>query len=163
MFEKFGEFDSVEELNKAAEKLKQEKKDEELVELAKENGLDEEDALDYFEDLAEEFASAPMAAMGRILIEEQNWSKKDIMERMALKVIVMILRGMIAFNEELAAAVVKKGKRMDEIYNKMRDEASKHKTGNIGVSCGTDEELREIIRAYYLDTGIEERLKALYQ
>lgn len=163
MFEKFGEFNSVEELNKAAERLKEEQKPEELVELAKENGLDEEDALDYFEDLAEEFTTGPLAAIGRIRIEEESWSKKDIMERMALKVIVMILRGMLAYDEELAAAVIIKGKRIDEIYKKMKDEAERHKSGNVGVSCGTDEELREIIRAYYLNTGIEERLKALYQ
>ena len=39
-----------------------------------------------------------------------------------------------------------------EIYNAMGAEAKKHASGQReAVSCGTDEELRKIIRAYYLD------------
>lgn len=48
MFDKFGEFDSAEELNKAAEGLKEEGDKESLIELAKENGIDPEDAEDYW-------------------------------------------------------------------------------------------------------------------
>lgn len=48
MFDKFGEFDSAEELNKAAEGLKEEGDKESLIELAKENGIDPEDTEDYW-------------------------------------------------------------------------------------------------------------------
>ena len=44
MFEKFGEFDSYEEINRAAEAQKAEGDTEAILALAKENGLDEEDA-----------------------------------------------------------------------------------------------------------------------
>ena len=46
MFDKFGEFDSVEELNKAAAGLKTEGDEESLIALAEENGLTREDAED---------------------------------------------------------------------------------------------------------------------
>ena len=47
MFEKFGELNSVEELNKAAAGLKEEGDVASLIVLAEENGLDKEDAEDY--------------------------------------------------------------------------------------------------------------------
>lgn len=50
MFDKFGEFDSAEELNAKAEELKAAGEEKRLVELALENGLDKEDAEDYMDD-----------------------------------------------------------------------------------------------------------------
>lgn len=47
MFERFGEFDSAEELNLTAEGLKTEGDMESLLILAEENGIDKEDAEDY--------------------------------------------------------------------------------------------------------------------
>ena len=47
LFERFGEFDSVEELNMTAEGLKEEGDLESLKVLAEENGLDAADAEDY--------------------------------------------------------------------------------------------------------------------
>ena len=44
MFDKFGEFDSVEELNRAAAGQKEQGDLEALISLAIENGLDKEDA-----------------------------------------------------------------------------------------------------------------------
>lgn len=67
MFEKFGEFDSVEELNRAAAAQKAEGDEEALVALAEENGIDKEDAEDYMDDCADELATPLMAAMGKLL------------------------------------------------------------------------------------------------
>ena len=47
MFEKFGEFDSAEELNMCAEGLRNEGDEESLIALAEENGIDGEDAEDF--------------------------------------------------------------------------------------------------------------------
>lgn len=58
MFDKFGEFDSAEELNKAAEGLKEEGDKESLIELAKENGIDPEDGMPADEDPGETNAEA---------------------------------------------------------------------------------------------------------
>ena len=49
MFDKFGEFDSVEELNRAAAAQREEGDEEALFLLAKENGIDKEDAEDYMD------------------------------------------------------------------------------------------------------------------
>ena len=49
MFEKFGEFDSAEELNRAAAAQFKEGDTEAILTIAKENGIDEEDARDYIE------------------------------------------------------------------------------------------------------------------
>ena len=49
MFDKFGEFDSSEEINKAAAGLLREGDRESIVILAKENGIDKADAEDYID------------------------------------------------------------------------------------------------------------------
>ena len=65
LFERFGEFDSVEELNMTAEGLKEEGDLESLKVLAVENGLSEYDAEDYAAGDVEELASKQMAAVGK--------------------------------------------------------------------------------------------------
>ena len=79
MFEKFGEFNSVEELNKTAEGLKAEGDADSLIELAVENGLDKEDAEDYMDGIVEELANKLMAAFGKIKVEEADLKPYGIM------------------------------------------------------------------------------------
>lgn len=69
MWDKFGEFESAEELNKAAEGLKAEGDTECLKDLAKENGIDIEDAVDYINGLINELATVQTAALGKLDIE----------------------------------------------------------------------------------------------
>ena len=69
MFDKFGEFNSVEELNEAAAGFKREGDLESLKELAIENGLDEDDAQDYIDGLSDELATLPVAAFGKLDME----------------------------------------------------------------------------------------------
>lgn len=150
MFDKFGEFDSVEELNKAAAGLKEEGDIENLYELAAENGIDREDAGDYFDGYTPELASSVMAALGRIDVQEAENAKEDIMIAVTLKVLAMTLKTMVQ-EETIAEAVMKKGKRIKEIYEVMKMDASKNQSGGMAVVCGTDEDLRRIIRAYFLE------------
>lgn len=72
MFEKFGEFDSVEELNRAAAAQKAEGDEEALLALAEENGIDKEDAEDYMDDCTDELATPLMAAVGKIKVESEH-------------------------------------------------------------------------------------------
>lgn len=72
MFDKFGEFDSAEELNRAAAAQKEEGDYEAIYAIAKENGIDREDAQDYIDDLVPELASPEMAAYGKLDIEEAD-------------------------------------------------------------------------------------------
>ena len=80
MYELFGEFDSVEELNEAAEGQKEQGDKKALFELAKENGIDQEDAEDYFDGSADKLATALMAALGKLEMEAQILKPKEIME-----------------------------------------------------------------------------------
>lgn len=164
MFEKFGEFDSVEELNMAAAGFKQEGDLDSLYALAEENGIDREDAEDYADGITEEFATLSMAAAGRIDTEDKAVQAKDIMVKMGMAVIFLLLRGM-CMEETICAAVMRKGKRAEKILDAMRTEAKKHAQGNIGISCGTDRQLKEIIRSYYLEPEetFRKKIEALYQ
>lgn len=151
MFDKFGEFNSYEELNMAAEGLKNEGDKKSLYILAKENGIDKEDVDDYIEGMIPELATVYSAAFGRleILYEEEIEKKKSVFDQMPLKIIYDMTKSMCN-GEEFAHAVMKKGKRIEKIYKLMKKKAGEHKKGNAGVSCGTDRQLRDIIRAYFV-------------
>lgn len=71
MFEKFGEFNDYTELNAAAKGFKDEGDEESLIELAKENGIDEEDAQDYLDDMVPELCNELMAAEGKLKVESE--------------------------------------------------------------------------------------------
>lgn len=106
MFEKFGEFDSAEELNKAAAGLKEEGDRENLYVLAEENGIEAEDTEDYIAGYTEELATPLTASLGRIAIQEAGSANEDIMTAVTLKVIAMTLKSMVQ-EEAVAAAVMK--------------------------------------------------------
>ena len=80
MFDKFGEFDSAEELNRAAAAQKEEGDYEAIYAIAKENGIDREDAQDYIDDLVPELASPEMAAYGKLDVEEADLKPYEIMK-----------------------------------------------------------------------------------
>lgn len=76
MFDKFGEFDSAEEINKAAAGLDKV----ELKKLAEENGLDEDDVTDYCDGLIEELATPMTAALGKLKVEKTELALKGVLE-----------------------------------------------------------------------------------
>ena len=105
MFDKFGEFDSAEELNQAAAGLKEEGDLESLKVLAIENGLDREDAEDYADDIAEELATPLMAALGKLKVEAGELKPKEIMSDW-----LEYIKVRCSEDEHMAAAVRRKGK-----------------------------------------------------
>ena len=165
MFKKYGEVGSVAELNAKAEELRAAGDAKGVKAFAVENGLDEMDAEDYLEGETDQLATPAMAAVGRLKVEEESYKEKGkgaVMEYMAIQTIRRITLGNL--DVELENAIMKKGKRMEHILGAMRKEAEKHKSGNMGVSCGTDLELLGIIRAYYLESEskLKTKIKALY-
>lgn len=78
MFDKFGEFDSFEELNRAAEGQKAQGDIDALKELAAENGIDPEDVEDYLDGAIESFCTAKTAALGKLAIEEADMIASEI-------------------------------------------------------------------------------------
>lgn len=161
MYEKFGEFNSVEELNKAADGFKAEGDTVSILELALENGIEEEDAQDFISGESEQFATLAMAAMGKLDVEEKE---KNSVSKMALRVVISMIHTIIV-EQEMQIAVMKKGKRAKDIVSALEAGAKKHKNGNIGVSCGTDKQLKDIIRAYYLGTkeDMNKKIEDLYK
>lgn len=79
MFDKFGEFDSYEEINRAAVAQLQEGDHEAIKILAKENGIDVEDAQDYIDGYAEQLCNAKMAAVGKLKLEAEDLQLKGIL------------------------------------------------------------------------------------
>lgn len=80
MFEKFGEFDSCEELNRAAAAQLAEGDTDAIYTIAEENGIDREDAEDYIDGLVPELVTPLMAAYGKLAVEKKELKLEGIME-----------------------------------------------------------------------------------
>lgn len=158
MFDKFGEFDSYQELNMAAEGLLKEGDTKSLKILGEENGIDKYDVEDYIDGVVAEFSTQMTAAVGRVDIQLKG------NEDRAIEIIGSFTKGMLT-DEDIQKAVMKKGKRLSKILDEMKSEAQKHKNGNSGVCCGTDQQLRNIIRSYLLDREpqFKKKISDLYE
>lgn len=108
MFEKFGEFDSPEELNRVAAAQKQQGDEEALILLAEENGIDREDAEDYYDGALKELATPAMAAIGKLAVESRDLKLGGVLLDW-----VEELRSLCIENEAFARAVRRKGKGLD--------------------------------------------------
>ena len=105
MFEKFGEFDSSEELNKAAEGLLKEGDIESLKILAAENGIDKDDVEDYEIGLIDSLTTPLTAAYGKLDIETAQPNITEIMEDWMQYIRLQCLN-----DSKMASEVRKKGK-----------------------------------------------------
>lgn len=139
LFERFGEMD-LEELNKAAEGLKKEGDLDSLRALALENGLDPEDVADYVAGDVKQLATLRQAALGRIKVQEEQTE----IPRAAAGIIYGMARAMTT-DPEACRAFMKKGSRIDKVWSELEKKARDGKQGSVGVACGTDRDLKEII------------------
>ena len=105
MFEKFGEFDSAKEINRAAEAQKREGDTEAVLVIAEENGIDREDVEDFLDGIVPELASPLMAAMGKLQVEEADLKPEGIMKDW-----LSYIRIQCTEDEGMAKAVRRKGK-----------------------------------------------------
>lgn len=105
MFEKFGEFDSCEEINRAATAQRQQGDEEALILLAQENGIDREEAEDYYDGTIDTLTTPVTAAIGKLSAES-----KDLKLDGVLLDWVDELRTMCLENEIFARAVRRKGR-----------------------------------------------------
>ena len=78
MFDTFGEFDSAAEINEAAANQLKEGDTEAVRQIAKENGLDPEDAEDFITGTVEELCTPLMAAYGKIKVESAEIKTEEI-------------------------------------------------------------------------------------
>lgn len=146
MFDKYGEFDSAEELNLAAEGFAGEGDTEALFGLARENGIEEEEAQDYLDGYKDELASEYEAAMGRLKVQKNE----------APEVLISIALGMCGENESFCRGVMKKGKRVKSAFVALKDAARKEarkriSRGETVVSvCETDRDKEKLLASYFL-------------
>lgn len=150
MFEKFGEFDDYTGINKAAAGLKEEGDTDGLTALARENGFTEAEVSDYVEGETLTLCTATSAAIARLALELENTKEnKDMMRVIYDMAKSMVMDELGEDKQPFSEAVTKKGRRMDKILEKMREEARKKQKGGAGCVCGTDRDLQRRIRSYY--------------
>lgn len=162
MYEKFGEFDSAEEMNRAAAAQFAEGDEDAIRELGKENGLEPEDVEAYIEADEDELVNPVMAAVGKIKVEsEQPFAKTNVMEDWKMQILNMAVK-----DEALAKAVRRKEKSLEGCYIHILKWSFKNMKDidrDILKECGIAQRVsdgnpsmkqaRQLIRAYYLGEG----------
>ena len=107
MFDKYGEFDSAEEINEAAKAQLEEGDLKAVMEIALENGIDKEDAEDFIDGVVPELVTPLMAALGKLEVEAKEVKLYEIMEDWFAYIKITCQE-----NEIMAKAVRKKGKNL---------------------------------------------------
>lgn len=105
MFDKYGEFDSAEEINEAVKAQLEEGDLNAVIEIALENGIDKEEAEDFIDGVVAELVTPLMAALGKITVEEQELRPYEIMEDW-----VNYIKMQCQDNPKMCLAVRRKGK-----------------------------------------------------
>lgn len=158
MFEKFGEFDSYKEINRAAAAQLEEGDTEAIIAIAEENGIDKEDAEDYIDGIVDELCNTLMAAMGKLKVET-----KELELFGELEFYKTMVEQECNEDSEFALAVRKKGKSLVNCMGRLLKAASNNrkkvpeqiaKAAGIptGIYTGSlnKTEAVEIIRNYYM-------------
>ncbi|MCM1236039.1 MAG: hypothetical protein NC489_38620, partial [Ruminococcus flavefaciens] len=140
LFPLFGEFNSVKELNEAAKGQLADGDIEAVKKLARENGLEEYDIEDYINGDTDELAVPLSAAMGRLRVEAGEIRKLPKEACVPCLCILEMAQSMCT-DEAFSHAVMKKGKRIQKVNKLMYDNR---------CLCGTDRDLKNILKAYYL-------------
>ena len=167
MFGKFGEFDSAEELNRAAEAQYKEGDEQAIYDIAEENGIDKEDAEDFMDGIISTLVTVRTAAIGKIKVEARDLELKGIVSDWKDLLIEECME-----NQELCIAVRRKDKALkhciarfirfafenkvqvsDKIVNVTKvthngKEEAMRKPLYLGVPSKAD--TKKIIREYYL-------------
>lgn len=113
MFDKFGKM-SYDELIRTAKAEKEEGDEEALIALAQENGLDQEDAEDYMDDLTEVLCTPREAAVARVEMEAKELEVSGIWEEWKDFVLEMCMQ-----EEDLACAVCRKNRSLLGLFGKL--------------------------------------------
>lgn len=159
LFTKFGEFDSYEELNKAAEGQREEGDKKALGELAKENGICQEDVEDYITGATADLCTPLTAAIGKIEVESKELSPSGIMTDW-----IEYITQLCTENPEVSIAVRRKSKSLKGCIGKLLKwghdnmkgiDADIKKaagfSGNVKLGMPGVLEARKIIKKYYLE------------
>lgn len=158
MFDIFGEFNTYEEINQAAQGLKAEQDIKNLRILAEENGIEKEIANLYISGQLDELTDCETAAIGKLDVEAAELKPKEIMEDW-----LNYIKGCVEKDEKMAMAVRKKGKSLkgciaellvwsfknsDTVDRDILKAANVNSTCRLGIpGMGT---AKQLIKKYYL-------------
>lgn len=162
MFDKFGEFNSYEEINRKAEELKENKDIASLKLLAEENGIDVEEVNDYMNGYSEELTNVIVAAVGKLNVECQEYKIEQVLNDW-----VEELKAECIDSVEIAKAVRNKGKGLDGFIALLADKGFEKKTTvhkDIVKKCKG--EIKKIVGAHEFYIGIPDkatRRELMYQ
>ena len=170
MFEKFGEFDSAQELNRAAAAQLAEGDTGAVLALAEENVIDPEDAQDYIDGAATELATPLMAALGKLAVEKRELEISGILGDWT-----EYIEEACAADPAMAAAVRRKGKSLQRAMAELIRFAFEHKVrvsdkivsitkvtqngrqeamrGPLYLGVPDRAQTKRLLRAYYLGEG----------
>ena len=149
LYEKFGEFNSAEEINRAAAAQKAEGDREAVMEIAKENGIDEEDAQAFIDGEEEELCTPLTAAFGKLTVEAKHLQFKGVMEDWLHE-----LQQECADSAELQVLVRRKGRTLAGYVAELVDDSFKNKViVSQEVSGKCSKEVREIMGSHPLTIG----------
>ena len=90
MWDRFGQFGSAEEINRAAAAQKEEGDEEALVALALENGLDREDAEDYMDGATNKLCTPLSAAVGKLRMEAEYLELKNELAELYEEIVTVL-------------------------------------------------------------------------
>lgn len=159
MFEKFGEMNSCQEINELAENLFNENDIDSLKAMAKENGIGQEYVEDYMKGNIFNLCDPLTAALGKLEVEKEELKPTHLMRDW-----VGYIEGQCLENDDMAAAVRKKGKSLKGCIGELlkysfsnRIKVDKDIVKAAGISTARVEfgvpgmgEAKQIIRDYYL-------------
>lgn len=165
MFDKYGEFDSAEELNAAAAGQKAEGDTGALKELAEENGIDEDDVQDYMDGVTDSLCTPLTAAYGKLAVETAVLRPVEIVEDW-----VSYIRVQCMDNPDMAAAVRRKDRHLKDCIAKILTWSFKNAyevdediveaagiTASVQMGIPGMARVKKIICDYYLGGGKSEK------
>lgn len=174
LYAKFGEFDSAEEINRAALAQISQGDHEAVKAIAKENGIDEMDAQDFIDGIYPELCGPFTAAVGKLEVEAEALGLPMVMQLWADHI-----KGMLASDDDdsLKKGIRRKGKNMAELFGKLIVETSRTRKNTpaeivtaarkidssipstLPIGDISKKRFEEIVREYYIDPARQQEEK----
>ena len=174
LYAKFGEFDSAEEINRAALAQISQGDYEAVKAIAKENGIDEMDAQDFIDGIYPELCGPFTAAVGKLEVEAEALGLPMVMQLWADHI-----KGMLASDDDdsLKKGIRRKGKNMAELFGKLIVETSRTRKNTpseivaaarkldssipstLPIGDISKKRFEEVVREYYIDPAGQQEEK----
>jgi hypothetical protein len=161
IFTKYGNFNSADEINEAAKNQLAQGDTEAIREIARENGLDPEDAEDFITGGWDRMCSDTSAALGKISIEEGALTINGIMHDWIRYIQLCIsedgnfAKAVRSNKKSLAGAlgaILKESEKlMEEVDDAILEAADINFGGKVKFGIPEEATVREIVRNYYME------------